>query len=375
MKEREQLFIPQIESSVKVSGDVGRRRFLHAASIGAASLVLPSRITGMSIPPTAKSCIMLVLVGGPSHVDTFDMKPDAPSDVRGPFRPIKTNVNGIEISEIFPLTAKHADKYALVRSLHHRGTADHSSSLATLDNVRMFGDALPCSGASSLPQVDLSGIRRLGEGSQADVSRHTSFIPAKLPEQVPARLTAFDSNRYGNSTFGRNCHSAIQLVASGVRLVTIDMFDNLVNEVSWDIHGSRPFPAISSYRDVIGPMFDQAYSALLEDLSRTGLLESTLVVATGEFGRTPQINPCGGRDHWPHCWTALFAGGGVRGGNVVGASDEIGAYVRERPTTPGDVLATIYHTLGISYRSTNEDSDTNLFPLVPEGAKPIHELF
>src|SRR6187455_1085795 len=111
MKEREELFIPQIESSVKASADVDRRRFLQAASIGAASLVLPSRIPGMSTQSTARNCIMLVLVGGPSHLDTFDMKPDAPSDVRGPFRPIKTNVKGIEISEIFPRTAKHADKY------------------------------------------------------------------------------------------------------------------------------------------------------------------------------------------------------------------------------------------------------------------------
>jgi len=391
MKEREELFIPQIESSVKASADVDRRRFLQAASIGAASLVLPSRIPGMSTQPTARNCIMLVLVGGPSHLDTFDMKPDAPSDVRGPFRPIKTNVKGIEISEIFPRTAKHADKYALLRSLHHNVSADHRSSLDMLDSGSISTDVFHPSLAAVmtrhfdiqngiLPHTNLTGTcRRLGEGFREGTSGQAAFVvPAgytKKEVKGPRWLPAFDSNRYGTSRFGRSCYRAIELIASGGRFVTIDMFDSLVNEVTWDIHGARPFPAISSYRDVVGPMFDHAYSALLEDLSRTGLLDTTLVVATGEFGRTPQINPCGGRDHWPHCWTALFAGGGVHGGQVVGESDDIGAYVRERPTTPGDVIATIYHTLGIDYRSRYEGSDIESSPYVPEGAKPILELF
>ena len=362
MKEREQLFIPQIESCVKVPGDINlrcRRRFLQAASIGAAGLALPTRVAGISLTTNVRSCILLVMVGGPSHLDTFDMKPDAPAEVRGPFRPIRTNVPGIEISEIFPRTSKHADKFALLRSLHHTGAADHTSGLELLETGRCSTDTA---------HARLSGTaRRLGEGVRNDSSEQSPDAAKLSPTEavkILKSLPAFDPQRYGDTEFGRNCHRAMKMVAGGARFVTVDMFDTLINADTWDIHGSRPFSPISAYRDHVGPMFDHAYSALLEDLKRSGLLESTFVVATGEFGRTPYINPCGGRDHWPHCWTALFAGGGVRGGQVVGASDRIGAYVRERPTTPADVVSTIYHTLGIA-----------AFPLVPEGAKPILELF
>ena len=390
MKEREQLFIPQNESAVKVSGGVDRRRFLRGASIGVASLALPGRLAGMTQPANARSCILLVLVGGPSHLDTFDMKPDAPSEVRGPFRPVKTNVRGIEISEIFPRTARHAEKFALLRSLHHSGPADHTSSLELLErgtvstncvhpslggvisnNLGSEGGALAC---ACLPGTE----RRLGEGAgsvNSDQSSTSSLETLPKDSKGLKLLLAFDHLRYGDSQFGRNCYRALQLVASGVRFVTIDMFDSLVDQVSWDIHGSRPFSPISVYRDVVGPVFDHAYSALLEDLSRTGLLQTTLVVATGEFGRTPEINPCGGRDHWPHCWTALFAGGGVRGGQVIGESDRIGAYIRERPATPGDVMATIYDTVGIDYRSKLKTGEIEYLPIVPDGAKPILELF
>lgn len=391
MKEREQLFIPQIESSVKVSGDVDRRRFLQAASVGAASLVVPARIAGMTVRSKATSCIQLVLIGGPSHLDTFDLKPDAPSGIRGPFRPIKTNVPGMEISELFPRIAKQADKFALLRSLHHSGAADHGSGLEILESGGISTDivVLPWLGAvisakfgsknDGAPLACLPGTsRRLGEGTRSRATNELSnafLLPPERDVRIREGLPAFDSQRYGDSLFGRNCHRAIELVAGGMPFVTIDMFDSLVSSATWDIHGSSPFAPISSYRDFVGPMFDQAYSALLEDLSRSGLLETTLVVATGEFGRTPQINPCGGRDHWPHCWSALVAGGGVRGGHVVGESDEIGAYPRERPATPADVVATIYHALGIDYRSKTKLEGIGYVPIVPEGAKPIHELF
>jgi hypothetical protein len=195
------------------------------------------------------SCIVLRLTGGASQLDTWDMKPDAPSEIRGPFRPIKTNVPGIEISEIFPRMARHADKYAIIRSVHHTATTHAEAE-------QLFG----------------------------------------LP---PAR--------------------------------------SVFEGINWDIHGWKPFRPISSYRDVVGPLFDSDFTSLLE----SGLLESTVVVALGEFGRTPKINPDGGRDHWPHCFSVLMAGAGIRGGQVYGSSDRIGAEPRDNPVTPAMITATI----------------------------------
>src|SRR5207248_1587056 len=140
--------------------------------------------------------------------------------------------------------------------------------------------------------------------------------------------------RYGMNRFGQGCLLARRLIERDVRYVTINMFETVFNEITWDIHGSAPFSPISCYRDLIGPMFDNGYTSLIEDLDQRGLLDSTLIVATGEFGRTPKINPAGGRDHWPACWTMLMGGGGVKGGTVVGASDDIGGAPQERPVTP-----------------------------------------
>jgi hypothetical protein len=211
---------------------------------------------------------LLRLTGGASQLDTWDMKPDAPSEVRGPFRPIKTNVPGIEISEIFPRMARHADKYAIVRSVHHTATTHAEAE-------QLFG--------------------------------------------LPAGRSVFDG-------------------------------------INWDIHGWKPFRPISSYRDVVGPRFDRDFTSLLE----SGLLESTLVVALGEFGRTPKINPDGGRDHWPHCFSVLIAGRGIRGGQVYGSSDRIGAEPRDHPVTPAMIKATIRQAMGM--------------PKIEDGSKPIELL-
>ncbi len=131
------------------------------------------------------------------------------------------------------------------------------------------------------------------------------------------------------------------------------MFDTVFNEITWDCHadGGALGTTLDDYRATLCPIFDQAYSALLDDLDARGLLESTLVVAMGEFGRTPRLNPRGGRDHWPGVWSILFAGGGVHGGQVVGSSDHLGAEPRDRPVTPAEVAATIYHLLGIDSRT------------------------
>ena len=153
--------------------------------------------------------------------------------------------------------------------------------------------------------------------------------------------------KYGMNRFGQSCLLARRLVEAGVRFVTVNMFETVFDEITWDIHGSKPFSPISCYRDLVGPMFDMAYSSLLEDLQPARLLSNTMVVAFGEFGRTPKVNPAGGRDHWPQCWSILMGGGPLKGGTIVGASDEIGAAPKDRPTTPAEVAATIYKGLGI----------------------------
>ncbi len=218
--------------------------------------------------------------------------------------------------------------------------------------------------------------RRLGEGAvdhQAPglirSARPVPLSPLKNP------LKDVELERYGRNSFGRNCLSARQLVERGVRFVSIDMFDTVINEPGWDIHGSAPYSSIGAYRDVAGPVFDMAYSSLVGDLADRGLLESTIVVAIGEFGRSPRLNPAGGRDHWPHCWSALLAGGGIRGGQVIGRSDSSGAFVEERPTRPAEVVATIYHALGIDHRTELVAEDGSRVPLVPKGVRPISELF
>ena len=264
-----------------------RRDFLRLGAI-------PLRPSGGT---RARSCILINLVGGPSHLDTWDMKPDAPSDIRGPFRPIKTNVSGIEISEIFPRMARHADKYAMIRSVHTEAPVTH-------------------------------GVGRRFPGSQS---------------------------------FARQCARAVQLAESGAGLIKIDMFETVFDEPTWDAHGWKPFSSLSCYRRVVGPMFDQAYTKLLEDLSGRGLLASTLVVAAGEFGRTPKINPSGGRDHWPHCWTILMAGGGIKGGRIYGSSDRIGAEPKDNPVTLAMIQATIEKAMGIQAKQS--------------GAEPIDDLF
>jgi hypothetical protein len=181
--------------------------------------------------------------------------------------------------------------------------------------------------------------------------------------------------RYGRNRFGRSCLRAKRLMRAGVRFVTVNMFETVFDQITWDIHGAEPFTHMEALGDRVGPMFDDAYSSLLEDLDRSGELDRTLVVAGGEFGRTPKINPCGGRDHWTQCWSMLFAGGGVRGGQVIGESDAIGAEPKNRATSPAEVVATIYHVLGIDLATTLNGPRGRAVRIVDEGVEPIAELF
>ena len=181
--------------------------------------------------------------------------------------------------------------------------------------------------------------------------------------------------RYGDNRFGMCCLLARRLIEAGVRFVTVNTFITVFGELTWDIHGSKPFTSIETMRDLLAPMYDKAYSALLEDLDQRSLLDDTLVACLSEFGRTPRINPAGGRDHWPQCWTVYFAGGGVQGGRVVGRSDENGGYPAERATEPSEVVATIFHSLGLPLTTTLPGPQSRPFPLVDYGVHEIKELF
>jgi hypothetical protein len=182
-------------------------------------------------------------------------------------------------------------------------------------------------------------------------------------------------DRYGRTRFGQSCLLARRMIERGVRFVTVNMFETVFNEITWDIHGSAPFSPIECYQNEVGPNFDTAYTALIEDLDRRGMLDSTMVLAFGEFGRTPKINPAGGRDHHPGCWTTLFAGGPFGGGRVVGASDEIGHSPKDRPVTPAEVAATVYQGLGIDPATELGGPQGRPIRLVDHGVEPIQELF
>ncbi|MCH2130845.1 MAG: DUF1501 domain-containing protein [Pirellulaceae bacterium] len=443
---------------------VNRRDFLKVGTLGAAGLSLPQYLAAKeagAVNPAMsdRACILIFNLGAPSHIDTWDMKPDAPAEVRGPFKPIDTASPDIQLSEILPRHAKIADKLSLVRSCHHLGPAVHDSGWQIVQTGREFrgGVETPHAGAvvsylqgrtndlpatvilpekmgaggGNLPNGQAGGF--LGKAHDpftldADPSQPKFQVPNLLPppEIGTVRLdrrrkmrdivdgavrdfeasesakllddnfhaafrlmtsdqarNAFDLSqesekvreRYGMTRFGQCCLLARRLVESGVRFVTINTFLTVFDEITWDIHGSKPFTSIQGMKDVVCPMYDQAYSALIEDLADRGMLDATQVACMSEFGRTPKVNPAGGRDHWPQCFTCYFAGGGVQGGRVVGASDPIGAVPADRPVLPPDLVATIFHSLGLDLETHLPGPAGRPFPLVDFGHREIHELF
>jgi uncharacterized protein (DUF1501 family) len=181
--------------------------------------------------------------------------------------------------------------------------------------------------------------------------------------------------RYGRTRFGQSCLLARRLIERGVRFVTVNMFETVFDEITWDIHGSRPFTDIAEMARLVAPSFDQAYSALLEDLGDRGLLSSTVVAAMGEFGRTPKVNPAGGRDHHPGVWTIVMGGGPIRGGRVVGESDELGFTPKSRPVSPGEVAATLYKALGLDPHRDLPGPQGRPIPLADYSVQPVNELF
>lgn len=454
------------QKGVEFCDGLTRRDFLRvgALSAGAVGLSLAdltqAQRAGAAAAGNDINCIILFLVGGPSQLDTWDLKPDAPDTVRGPFRPINTNVPGIAIGEHFPLMATMADRYALIRSIHHTSAPIHETGHQMMQTGRLFraGQEFPHYGAalshlrgrssSGLPPfvvlpgpIGNTGVS-VSHGQTAGYlgAKHEPFFvsgdaaggfqisdpsapagvdPARInnrqalldavdgahrafdaaPEDSHLRDTAneqafslifaarakqaFDiaaesdhlRSRYGRNTFGQSCLLARRLVEHGVRLVTVNMFDTVFNEITWDCHadGGSLGVRLDDYKETLCPMFDLAYTALLEDLKQRGMLSNTLVVAMGEFGRTPQLNPRGGRDHWPGVWTVLFAGANVRGGQVIGASNRIGAEPRDRPVNPAEVAATVYKGLGIDLNTRLPGPENR--PILIAEAAPVDELF
>ena len=388
--------------------NVSRRDFLAAGSFSLVGLSVAERRAMLRAQERsgARSVILVILNGGPSHLETFDPKPDAASHIRGPLRPVATSISGVHFSESLPTLAQRADRFSVIRSIHHDAAPIHETGLQLLQT----GGLAP--GHPVLPSLGSAAARLLGPRSGApaytllpgpvratgvkDSHAHGTgclseeWSPLLVDESGTARshtdaqesqqiLPRYDEEpatvleAYGETTSGRRLWQAARLVESGVRMVTVNLCEKLHAEITWDAHASAPSaPAtLIDYRDTLGPWFDRAASGLLDDLQQTGLLNETLVICTGEFGRTPQLNAAGGRDHWPHCWSALVAGAGVDGGQIIGASDARGEYPTERPVSLPELVATAYSALRIDPSAVCEAADGKCQSLDQE---PVSEL-
>jgi hypothetical protein len=448
---------------------------LTAMGLTMSDLVLLRAWAGSEAPsqPRAQSCVFIFLFGGPSHIDLWDMKPEAPAEIRGEFRPIDTAIPGIQLCEHLPMLAQRMGRFCLLRSMTHqmpvhgpacselytgrpyfgppvtdqatpedwpsvgamvqryrRDRAGWPPSIVIPWFTQFAGQDKPIAGQTggrmgesfrpflvkgdpSHRDFEVPGLRlpadlplhragarnallrrleaaarqaeRQGNGAEA-FRNHYETAFAMLSDARAAR--AFDlasepgsmRQRYGSHKFGQSLLLARRLIEAGIALVTVNWDDETFGDkVSpfWDTHNHN-FPAL---KDRLAPRFDRAFSAFLEDLDQRGLLETTLVVATGEFGRTPRIGQFvqnamtekTGRDHWPHAFTVLVAGGGVRGGQVYGATTRNGGYVKDSPVSPADLSATILHHLGIDPAQEYWDHFQQIPRKLSEG-KPLRNL-
>jgi hypothetical protein len=406
----------------------------------------------------AKSVILIFNCGGPSHIDLWDPKPEAPDNVRSIFHPIATNVPGIQVTELLPRLAQRADKLAIVRSVHHRHSSHnagmhwsivgrpyrvdstlinpsrtdypsfgtlvgwlaqrdgfsnrvppyvitpqpHCDSLVYL-TPGQFGGCLgrrydpfvlnsdPNAAGFKVPNVGLSdgltverlqqrrtllnGIESRPAAWEPDTARELAvFQEQSLELTVSDEMRrAFDLSqesqklreRYGRHSWGQSHLLARRLVEAGTRFVTT------VNgpSITWDTHLDN----FNRHKNRLVPPMEQAYVALLDDLSERGLLDSTLVIWMGDFGRTPIINKDVGRDHWPQCYTMVLAGGGIHGGQVLGSSDKHGAHPATRPVQPADVHATVFHALGYDPHAISYQTVDGRPTLLSDG-EPLQEL-
>ena len=465
---------------------------LRIGGLGSLGLSLPGLLRAEGEGTTARgragtapirSCILLFYYGGPSHIDTVDLKPRAPAEVRGAFGSIATSVPGMRVCEHLPHTSRVMDRVAVVRSMHHPMTNHNAAAFTAMcgrnplkGDLELLGNDRndpPCYGAilsATMPErrglptsvalphvlynvVQLPGqiagflgsahdpfqvsadpnspdfrlgelelpgdvsvdrlddraalLRRLdarrrriearaeadaragGSGTARAVGGHDAGAARRVdPCDVytekafrllhsPAVHKAFDlavedpklRDRYGRTKLGQSVLLARRLVEAGVRFVTV--YDGQYNgqEANWDAHASV-FPRL---KDNLLPPADRAFAALIDDLSGRGLLEETLVIAMGEFGRTPKINGTAGRDHWPNCYSVVLAGGGVRGGITFGSSDKLGAYPDTDAVTPADLAATLFWRLGLD--PDREVIDLTGRPYKLADGQPIRALF
>ena len=280
-------------------------------------------------PAPAKTVILLWMDGGLSHLDTFDPKPHADRAIRGPFSAIATNRDGIQISDGLPRLALHADKFAILRGVSH-GEGGHERA------ARLMQTGFPLT--SDLASPDF--------GSLLLEAQAAAPIAAKL-KLAPTRVERRSEAQYGDSAFGRACLAARRKAEQGCPYVCVPL-------TGWDLH-TDCFPRLQN--DLL-PALDAGFSALLSDLAQRGLLESTLVVCMSEFGRSPFINANQkpGRDHWPAAMSVVLAGGGIAGGQVLGATDALGRTPLETAIRPQDILATIFHRAGVPIPCDLENS-------------------
>jgi hypothetical protein len=426
--------------------------------VGAASLLglnLPRLLQadtarGHGQEARADACILVFLNGGPSHLDMWDMKPDAPVEIRGEFKPIATSLPGVQLSEHLPRLARHMHRCTLVRSMHHSVNNSHAAAvycaLTGHDRGEKGGGAKPGDNPAIgsvlarlrpprvpiLPYVSMPYITAEGAGGPPqpgffggllgrtydplfmlrdpnaanfalpELSYSTQLGPRRdfleqldrlrnsdrqLQDMTSFQARAFDlltspaSQRafqldqeplavrasYGRNIYGQSVLLARRLIEAGTRLACISWAPDA--NATWDTHGNN----FTSLKNTLLPQLDQAVSSLLTDLAERGRLERTLVVVMGEFGRTPKVNGAKGRDHYNFCYTLMLAGGGIKPGFVHGASDRIGARPSRNPVTPGDIVATIYHCLGIDPGMEMYDRLARPFALLPSG-NVIREL-
>ena len=470
--------------SAKTTSAVTRRELLQTAGAVGLSGGLVRQSSGQTVakalPTRIKSCILIFYYGGPSHLDTFDMKPDAPSEVRGEFQPIATSVPGLRIGEHLPHTARVMHKVAVIHGMQHQMRGHDSASYEALtgrvppvgdnQNFRERPDTFPSFGAclnyfrrnhpSLIPHVSLPFVMNnnfqtpgqtagflgtefqplLIQGDPATLTYHAGGALKVLDLPVGVSIGRLESRwsllrfldapprhgsarsmslyqekvfnllrsgtlrealnvqqesqatreHYGHGLAGQpfddnskspkkaelaiarnlrgwNLLLARRLVEAGVPFINV--YDYKQQGKNWDSHSDN-FGYLKKY---LLPSADQAFAALIEDLEQRGLLETTLVMAVGEFGRTPKINKNAGRDHWPNCYTALMAGGGIKGGYVCGSSDRLGAYPANSPVRPADLQATMLSLFGIDPAEEARDSLGRPFAIC--GGKPLESLF
>ncbi len=452
----------EIPGILDLERTISRRRFLQYSAYGSVASLLNQ--SGLSANPSLaaspiRSCIVLMLYGGPSQLDTWDMKPNATVEIRGQYQPISTSVPGRMVCEHLPQLANFVDRLAVVRSMRHAMSNHNSAMYQALVGRRpkVDLDVLGADRASDFPSLASSlnylssagGLPRTSNPLTSVALPHVMHNVVDLPGQnagflgglydplqitndpnlldfrVPnlslpqgineQRLTervsllrslqtniggsgevsmqsyhqrAFEllrsdaiqrafridrehekvRDRYGRNTLGQSLLLARKLVEADVRYINVN--DKVYNaqDVNWDSHANI-FPR---HRELLGP-FDQGFSALIEDLEQRGLLETTLVIVMGEFGRTPRVNASGGRDHWPDCYSVVVVGGGVTAGSTYGESDRHGAYPIADAVTPGDLAATVLWRFGIDSRQEINDPLGRPLPLA-EGS-PIKKLF